>query len=59
MTYRIIVAMIAVAGVALCPSPREVRADGCFVWNSGADLKEPTQRAIIGWDARPRRSSWP
>jgi|GEM_PF-3421752 len=26
------------------------RADGCFVWRSGADLKEPSQKAIIHWN---------
>jgi hypothetical protein len=26
-----------------------VWADGCFVWKSGADLREPTQKAIIYW----------
>ena len=25
------------------------RADGCFVWNRGADLYEPSQKAIIHW----------
>jgi len=24
-------------------------ADGCFVWSKGADLNEPTQKAIIYW----------
>ena len=24
-------------------------ADGCFVWKKGADLNEPTQKAIIYW----------
>lgn len=25
-------------------------ADGCFVWDRGADLNEPSQKAIIWWD---------
>lgn len=26
-----------------------LHADGCFVWRKGADLNEPTQKAIIYW----------
>lgn len=28
----------------------DVRADGCFVWRKGADLNEPSQKAIIYWN---------
>ncbi|MDM8523208.1 DUF2330 domain-containing protein [Desulfococcaceae bacterium HSG8] len=28
----------------------QVLADGCFVWDRGADLNEPSQKAIIRWD---------
>ncbi|MDM8549864.1 DUF2330 domain-containing protein [Desulfobacterales bacterium HSG2] len=28
----------------------QVLADGCFVWDRGADLNEPSQKAVIWWD---------
>jgi hypothetical protein len=40
----LVMAMTALGGVA--------RGDGCFVWNRGADLNEPSQKAIIHWKGR-------
>lgn len=31
--------------------PVKVRADGCFVWNKEKDIAEPTQKAILIYDA--------
>lgn len=35
------------AALLLLVSAAEAQADGCFVWKAGADLREPSQKAII------------
>jgi hypothetical protein len=39
--------MVLVLHAAIMVS--DVYADGCFVWRKGADLNEPSQKAIIYW----------
>jgi len=41
---RGILAVLAVGALASA-----ARGDGCFVWRRGADLNEPSQKAIIHW----------
>ncbi len=40
--------MVLVLHAAIMVS--DVYADGCFVWRKGADLNEPSQKAIIYWE---------
>jgi hypothetical protein len=37
--------------VLVALAPAAARGDGCFVWNKGADINEPSQKAIILYDA--------
>jgi uncharacterized protein DUF2330 len=36
-----------VAGLLVLVLSATAKADGCFVWHSGVDLKEPSQKAVI------------
>lgn len=40
---------IATVTLCLIGSTWPVLGDGCFVWDKGADLTEPSQKAIIHW----------
>lgn len=47
-TAKPVIACGAVAaGLLILVLSGGVQADGCFVWNSGVDLKEPSQKAVI------------
>ena len=37
---------------ALIVAAAPARPDGAFVWRRGADLNEPAQKAVIGWDGK-------
>jgi len=39
---------LAVLTIGLCPLT--AGADGCFIWNKGVDINEPSQKAIILYD---------
>ncbi|KKL56798.1 hypothetical protein LCGC14_2241810, partial [marine sediment metagenome] len=43
----LIAAGALVAGLSVLVLSPTATGDGCFVWNSGVDLKEPSQKAII------------
>ena len=36
--------------VCLLSGRQDVCADGCFVWNKGVDIREPSQKAIVLYD---------
>lgn len=38
--------------VVLAATPAVARADGCFVWRKGADINEPTQKALVFGDGQ-------
>jgi len=41
--YLLVILLVLISSVAT------TWADGCFVWNQGADLLEPSQKAVIYW----------
>jgi len=43
-SYRFAACLLLLASAA-----SDLYADGCFVWNKGADLNEPSQKAVISW----------
>jgi hypothetical protein len=47
---RLLAVVAVVTGILAGATSETARADGRFVWKKAADLKEPTQRAIISWD---------
>ena len=51
MTWRALGSAVGLLGLLSGPA----RADGVFVWNKGADLYEPTQRALIYFDGEEER----
>jgi|WetSurMetagenome_2_1015567.scaffolds.fasta_scaffold27742_2 hypothetical protein len=50
MRYAFLMAIVS--GLFALATGNQALADGCFVWHGGADLREPNQRAIIGWDGK-------
>jgi len=51
MTWRALGSAVGLLGLLSGPA----RADGVFVWNKGADLYEPTQRALVYFDGEEER----
>jgi len=49
-TNRVLVGCAVTVLATILAAGRSAFADGCFVWNKGADINEPSQKAIILYD---------